>query len=511
LRIRTLKTFARDQRANVAVTFGLAAVPLVMLVGMGLDIANATRVKTALQNATDSAAISLARQAPTITDAQVPATAKAYIQANYRDTSQVSVTNASIDRATITATLDAKADVPVAFSQLLGVSSLPITAHAVAKGLLLEIAVVLDTSGSMSQSAGSGGSKINALKSAGDAFLDAMFGASSTSQRVSVSVVPFAASVNVGSSNANAAWIDTTGRSSLHFEDFSDSTKSRWNLISDLNSTSWKGCVISRPTAGDLDVTDVAPSSTNGDTLFVPWFAPDEPDNNSNYANSYIKDTGNGGCSASLITLILNSLSLKQKNNCKYKNSTKSGAGPNYLCDSTPITSLSGNRAVLDPAISSLQAAGNTNIEEGLMWGWRSISPGAPFTQGKPYGAPNNRKVIILMTDGENNLGGNNNSNLSEYSSYGYAVSGHLGSPTNNNSTLTSELNARTLKACANAKAQGILIYTIAFGSGATASQNLLRTCASDPKYYYAPQNSSDLVPVFKNIAQSVNSLRIAE
>ncbi len=42
-------------------------------------------------------------------------------------------------------------------------------------------------------------------------------------------------------------------------------------------------------------------------------------------------------------------------------------------------------------------------------------------------------------------------------------------------------------------------------------SQTLLKNCASDPKYFYAPQNSSDLKPVFLQIAQSINSLRIAD
>ena len=115
------------------------------------------------------------------------------------------------------------------------------------------------------------------------------------------------------------------------------------------------------------------------------------------------------------------------------------------------------------------------------------------------------------MTDGQNNVGGTNNANLSEYSSYGYASKGRLGQVTSNSTTLISLLDGRTQQACTNAKAQGIIIYTIAFGSGAQVSQTLLRNCASDPKYFFAPQNSSDLVPVFKQIAQSVNSLRIAE
>ena len=145
------------------------------------------------------------------------------------------------------------------------------------------------------------------------------------------------------------------------------------------------------------------------------------------------------------------------------------------------------------------------------MWGWRVLSPGQPFTQGKSYTAPNNRKVMILMTDGENNLNGQNNLNHSDYGSYGYVIKGRVGSTSSNNTTLTTALNVRTAMACANAKAQGILIYTIGFGSDASGSATLLQNCASDPKYFYQPANSSDLKPVFLQIAQSINSLRIAE
>ncbi len=65
------------------------------------------------------------------------------------------------------------------------------------------------------------------------------------------------------------------------------------------------------------------------------------------------------------------------------------------------------------------------------------------------------------------------------------------------------------MQACANAKAAGVVVYTIGFGSDVDA--NLLRSCATQPSYFYAPQNSSDLDPVFQQIAQSINNLRLSE
>ena len=68
-----LRRLARSRRANVAVTFALTLLPISLMVGMGVDIANATRLKLELQDATDAAALGLARQAPLIADWPSPA------------------------------------------------------------------------------------------------------------------------------------------------------------------------------------------------------------------------------------------------------------------------------------------------------------------------------------------------------------------------------------------------------------------------------------------------------
>jgi Flp pilus assembly protein TadG len=49
--------FADDRRANVAITFALALVPLIFLIGMGLDFASATQKRTRLNAAADAAAL----------------------------------------------------------------------------------------------------------------------------------------------------------------------------------------------------------------------------------------------------------------------------------------------------------------------------------------------------------------------------------------------------------------------------------------------------------------------
>lgn len=509
------RRFARDSRGNIAITFALCLVPVILFIGAAVDMANAQRVREQLQDATDSAVLAVARDGLRLTDAQLQPEADDYLKASYRY-KQVpyAITKLTFDRTTVTAVLDTKANVPTAFMHIVGIKTVPVTAHAVSKGLGFEIAMVLDTSGSMDEYAGTGGKKINALKTAADSFLDSMFGTQTTSQRVSIAVVPFATNVRVMPAGSSApSWLDTTGAATYAFDDFDSTSVSPWAMFSKMSNMKWGGCVMTR--AAPYDVDDTAPS---GATLFRPWFAPDEPDSKigsgwsaSNYPNDYLNDTG-GNCTGSTSG---KSLTWLQERTCKYKGATPKNSGsPNYLCDSAAITPLTSTRATLDSAVAALDAAGNTNILEGMMWGWRVLSPTAPFTEGKGYNAANNRKVLILMTDGQNNYGGwdsNQNFNYSKYFTYGYAKDGHIGQTTYSNSTLNSLLDTKTLAACTNAKNKGLVIYTIGFGSGATASQNLLRSCASSPSFFYQPVNSSDLQPVFLAIAESINRLRLAQ
>ena len=56
------------------------------------------------------------------------------------------------------------------------------------------------------------------------------------------------------------------------------------------------------------------------------------------------------------------------------------------------------------------------------MRGWRLLSAREPFTQGRANDAKDNLKVLVLMTDGDNNYGSDENDyNESGYGTFGYA------------------------------------------------------------------------------------------
>ncbi len=290
----------------------------------------------------------------------------------------------------------------------------------------------------------------------------------------------------------------------------------------------WGGCVEVRP--GSHAVTDTAPSGGSPDAYFVPMLSPDEPDSDNNggnsYSNNYLTDDygtcprqpttctrydRRGRCTQTSKTPLAPAVA--QARTCKYNGQTPtvSGSiGPNGNCRTKPILPLSTDRAAIDSHIDSLVAAGSTNIGEGLIWGWRVISPSEPFVEGRPYNTPKNNKIIILMTDGENTYYSADNHNKSSYGAYGYAVKNRLGA-TYTDTALRATMNTNLTQACSNSKAAGITVFTIAFRlESDPTTQSLLRSCANSTDKFFAASNGTALISAFQQIAKQLNQLRVA-
>ena len=234
-------------------------------------------------------------------------------------------------------------------------------------------------------------------------------------------------------------------------------------------------------------------------------------------------DTFNAGSSNNLIGLysnnfngVIDDFSLQELDNCgtsgtiEYDATLDENNGPNKYCVQ-PLLGMTDNKATIEASIDSMEARGATMINLGLAWGWRMLSPrwqglwgGVMDTNGLPldYDTPSMNKVVILMTDGDNTFSGNN------YTAYDMLHEGHIG--TTSSSTAASILDTRTSQVCNAMKANNILIYTIAFGTGvSTTSQNLLRNCATSPAYYFNSPSAGDLDAAFTTIANQLNSLHI--
>src|SRR5690606_21934126 len=138
----------------------------------------------------------------------------------------------------------------------------------------------------------------------------------------------------------------------------------------------------------------------------------------------------------------------------------------------------------------------------GLAWGWRLLSPdwrgmwggATPATLPMDYNTPLMDKVIVLLTDGENqwydypdyapgcagisycpstNQGSANIPNDADYTAYGRLTAGRLG--TTNASTATTTINTRISQLCAALKTsdRNVIISTIVLQVNSAATQNL--------------------------------------
>jgi len=534
-----LRKFVRDTRGNFAMLLAIAMVPVLGAVALAIDYTEMSRHRQATLNALDAANMATAwRLLSGESETEVRRFAQDFFEANLGPVKaknvvlSVELPDQSAGGNTIKMSADLHYD-PLfygAFLALLGkedtINIKLFAENEVRLKNTLEVALVLDNSGSMKDpGSGSGKQRLVLLKDAAKQLVDTLAKQGALMKQVDKPVqfglVPFAASVNVGTSNASASWMDTEGRSSIHHENFDwgtmssslkvekvngvykktgtgwgterNSIASRFSLFNDLRRkyctkkdnrgncttwaeapmTSWAGCVEMRPYPYSVDNT--VPTTGNPDTLFVPMFAPDETDekNGSRYAyNNWWSDLLTSGAAAN-----------RQKYMPKYFTANEitsfaSGKGPNHSCSTTPITPLAdvtktSGANLIKNAIDAMVADGGTNVTDGIAWGWRVVSGSEPFTQGRPDHEKGNDKVIVVLTDGANTYytpsslsASDDASNKSIYSNYGYAsrnriFDGTTVNKTYDNSYFTKAMNQHMKQVCTNAKAAGVVVMTV--------------------------------------------------
>ncbi|WP_417495436.1 pilus assembly protein TadG-related protein [Maricaulis sp.] len=515
---RIIAEFAGNRRGNVAVIFALALMPVTLLAGGSVDLSTAMNARSRLAQALDAAALAVGTNA-TISDEEALEVATGFINANYpeRELGNITSVTVSLDTETDTVTVRGAAEVRTTMLGLAGIQTITVHWESVAQRARqrIELAMVLDNTGSM------GGSKIRGLRDAAHLLSEILFEGVDDPDDVKIGLVPFAATVNVGTSFERAWWLDPNAISPIHAQwaggDFSVETctgrgrrrqcttttvhPNHWDLFDSLRNTSWGGCVESRSLPMDID--DTAPNAARPETLFVPFFAPDEPDSWWS-PNDYLDD-------GDFINLPgLDEVFDRLRNLLKYDDGRPSGGSPNSACTTTPITALTNSRSRIDNAISDMDANGTTNIANGVSWGVRVLSPQMPYSEGTGYDDRDVLKALVILTDGENVLRGQNSDFMSEYETYGYINDDRLGIRTSSSSRLNEALDERTVAACNYAKAQGIRVYTITFQVNSSSTRNMMRSCASSDSLYFDSPSTSALRDTFEMIAGDLANLRLA-
>ncbi len=468
--IRRMRVFIKNERGGLLALIGGGFVALVIVVGAGLDLARAHILKSKLSAALDTAGLA----AGTVVNTQDPnLVVQNYFNVNFPahymgaivTTPVVAV---SADNRVLT--LNVSATLPTTFMRLAGINSLTVSASSEitrqSKGM--ELALILDITGSM-DSAG----KIGALRTASQDLVDILYNGQQTIPNFYVAVVPFTASVNIGSSHTS--WL--TGYTASAYA-----------------PTIWKGCVEAR---NDPNDTSEANPAIGG--RWHPYFWADN-----NIDNDWVQGAG--------------------YNVNEAQSAHNSGTGPNLGCPAgSPVVPLVAEKSAIDTAIQGLLPwyRGGTLSDQGLIWGWRVLSPNwrglwggnTPATLPLDYHTPLMDKVAILMTDGQNQFydGSAADPPVSDYTAHGRVEEARMGAGKNTDATATPVVEANLAAICTAMKAQGIIIYTITFQLNNATTQSLFRNCATYPEYYFNSPSNADLIDAFHTIANSLGNLRISK
>ena len=396
--LSTASKFKQDEKGNFAI---IGAVTMAMLIGalaVAVDLSNGFSAKQRLQDTTDAIAL-LAARGEIEGQENLTAAAQEYFDLTYPGQRGTRIVLDSITRNGDAVTVVASNTQDAYFARIFGQDELDVKVASTAEFASrdLNLALVLDTTGSMK------GSKLATLKVAGNELVNQL--GAIPSDKLNVSVVPFAQYVNVGTSQANQNW--------LNFPQTGGAVPNNWT-----------GCVGSRLAPLNVRIGSV------GD---VPGLV-----------------------------------------------------GVNCPSELQPLTQNMNN---VRRAINNLNAEGWTYMPAGIGWGWRTLTPQAPFVEASRQDQSKTDKIMVVMTDGTNTRS--------------QSGIGHGGQSQRDADKTTEQM-------CDNAKRDNITIYTIAYEITDTKTQNLLKECSSGPENFFNASNATQLRDAFKQIGVSLSNLRIS-
>jgi Flp pilus assembly protein TadG len=482
-RFSIFRRFRRDTSGQFAILFSLLLIPILAGVGLSIDYTYLSQAQRRLQDSADTAALYSAKEYKKYGVMPAEADAEKFLVTNFDKVGSEgipAITKYELKNGKIY--LEAQVRKPTMIMAIFGHGHTDLPAASIVNvgdDEELEIVLALDTTYSMTKPSGTSSDKLDptgeflppspdeinrltALKVAALKFNSAIFGAGNATSTKRIAVVPFSRYVNVGLSRRNETWMDVPDDSASTGETCSD-----WYY----------------PVIGYSDQCTPASYFVDGVEIHYQSCAPIYGDKKVQSCWPVGASTWQG-CVGSRDEPYNLEDAFSSK---KFKGLMNTWCGAEVL----PLTS---DKVEVANKISSLWANDYTYIPEGVMWGSRMLTTSQPFTEAHTGTALKKvRKIMLLMTDGENQ------------------ISADLpGAPTHNSGNLA-EADDWTTKACNEAKAQGIEIYSVTFGTDVSASaKDIIRNCASKPANYYDASNAEKLVKAFENIAAEVNRMYLA-
>lgn len=229
----------KNQCGQIVLIMALVTIPLLGAVGLAIDSGMGYIAKAKLNAAIDSAGIAAARAVTQGADqssqaAAAKTAAREFFNANYKSGYLGSSPTfndpvVTFDKGKVTIDLAASAIVPVSFTRVMGFTQLDVHATSQTVRKDLDLAFVMDTSGSLSGSA-------NAVRASGVAFLNQF---SITTDRVALMHFSYGAvvddAINPVARGFNRASM-TTHINAFSFTGSTNSSEGLWNARNQLNS-----------------------------------------------------------------------------------------------------------------------------------------------------------------------------------------------------------------------------------------------------------------------------------
>lgn len=509
------RSFLNHESGSTATLFALALVPGLVFVGGAVDYASSGRMQTALRDTLDAAAIAaaVAHARPDREDQ-----ARAFVRSNAQSRlkgATIGAVRVTFDDAAARVTISADATVPTNFLSLAGINRVNVatTSTAVWSQVPQRISLVLDTTGSLRD----GGADAD-LRAAATNFVDIVSGGRATTNGLSMSVVPFASMVNVGSDKTS--WLSPTYNSA-------DYLPGRWD-----------GCVYERDMPRDIAIAPPVAGE------FRPHLWPKD----------YTAALGFNDWSRASATDFRNG-----NRGATVAHGGEYPIGPNVGC-MAPVLPLTTDMIAVKARIADLDmlsASGGTLLTAGLAWGWRALSPDwVSFWRNNGTVQPQDKGIggtIVFLSDGANDYYYSDNG-----PKYGLGITG-FGRPeerrtgigptrssvetaaatlgtTKNDPNLAALIAAdradrtrrrvdpaieaeqrgaerdiealwdrRFAQLCDSVKAAGITLYTISFGPS-SANDSMMRRCATSENHYFRSPTRSDLDRAFTTISSGFTS-----
>lgn len=471
-RLKDLRLYILSTQAAIAIAFAVVAPVLVGATGLAIDYARAYLVHQRLASALDAAA--LAGAASSGNEAEIEQKVQAFFNANYPPEKVGFTMDPQVTIVGDQVKVAGSAIYNTYMLRLLGIDTIEVEANTTVNKEVrgIEVVLVLDVTGSMQ------GQKIRDLKAATKKFIDTIFARVGDEKFLKVGLVPYSATVNVGSIAPQIV-------SEPYVPQRPDVT------YNPNDPTQWAGCVMARDTPHDLKDS----SEFEGGDWDAYWWEHTMWDSKNNQW-----DRRYGG-----------SLNMPHSNNSDCNNRRT----PNLGCPlDNPIVPLTSDKATLDAAANKITfwCRGGTLGNIGMAWGWRVLSKKAPFDEGADYDSYLWRKAVVMMTDGENNLWKKPGiQTKSDYSAYGYIDEGRLG--TTSTSTGKKIANERFEETCNLMKEEGITIHTVVFGGSiiGSSTEQYYKRCASSFNHHHQAANGDTLEAVYEDIAKELSSLYISE